>query len=51
MERNNKFLNKAYLKNLFPILFSVLGGTINALVDSIFVSNAIGSDALAGVQI
>ena len=51
MERNNKFLNKAYLKNLFPILFSVLGGTINALVDSIFVSNAIGSNALAAVNV
>ena len=51
MERDSKFLNKAYLKNLFPILFSVLGGTVNALVDSIFVSNAIGTDALAAVNV
>ena len=51
MERDNTFLYKAYLKNLFPILFSVLGGTINALVDSIFVSNVLGSDALAAVNV
>ncbi|MGN0612690.1 MAG: MATE family efflux transporter [Porcipelethomonas sp.] len=51
MERDNRFLNKSYLKNLFPIMFSVLGGTINALVDSIFVSHVIGKNALAAVNV
>ncbi len=51
MERDNRFLNHAYLKNLFPIMFSVLGGTINALVDSVFVSHSIGSDAFAAVNV
>ena len=50
MERNDIFLKKEFEKALFPIMFSVLGGTINALIDSVFVSQSIGSDALAAVN-
>ncbi len=50
MERNDIFLRKEYEKALFPIMFSVLGGTINALIDSAFVSQSIGSKALAAVN-
>ena len=50
MNRDDRFLRREYLKNLFPIMFSVLGGTINALIDSAFVSQRVGSDGLAAVN-
>ena len=50
MNHNNKFLRKEYMKNLFPIMFSVLGGTINALIDSAFVSQKLGNNGLAAVN-
>ena len=51
MNRDNKFLKVQYLKNLFPIIFSVLGGTINALIDSVFVSLFLGEEGLAAVNV
>ena len=51
MERNEGFLKKEYRKNLAPIMLSVLGGTINSLIDGIFVSRAMGADALAAVNL
>ena len=51
MNRDNKFLKRQYLINLFPVIFSVLGGTINALIDSIFVSIFLGEDGLAAVNV
>lgn len=50
MDRDDQFLRKEYLKNLFPVMFSVLGGTINTLIDSVFVSRKLGTDALAAVN-
>lgn len=50
MDRDDQFLRKEYLKNLFPVMFSVLGGTINTLIDSVFVSRKLGADALAAVN-
>lgn len=50
MDRDDQFLRTEYLKNLFPVMFSVLGGTINALIDSVFVSRRLGADALAAVN-
>ena len=50
MDRDDHFLRTEYLKNLFPVMFSVLGGTINALIDSVFVSRRLGADALAAVN-
>ena len=51
MNRDNRFLQREYMKNLLPLMFSVLGGTINALIDSLFVSSRLGSDGLAAVSI
>ena len=51
MNQDDHFLKRAFLKNLFPLMFSVLGGTINALIDSIFVSRVVGSSALAAVNL
>ncbi len=50
MSRDDHFLRTEYLKNLFPVMFSVLGGTVNALIDSVFVSMRLGADALAAVN-
>lgn len=50
MNQNNHFLKKQYLKILFPLMFSVLGGTINALIDSVLVSQSIGEIGLAAVN-
>ena len=51
MNRDDRFLKREYLKNLFPLIFSVLGGTINALIDSAFVSQRLGNDGLAALNI
>ena len=51
MERNERFIKREYRKALFPIMFSVLGGTINTLIDSAFVSQSNGPDALASVNL
>ena len=50
MSRDDHFLRTEYLKNLFPVMFSVLGGTVNALIDSVFVSMRLGADELAAVN-
>ena len=50
MNRDNRFLRKEYIKNLFPLMFSVLGGTINALIDTALVSRRLGDDGLAAVN-
>lgn len=50
MELDNRFLTREYLKNLFPMIFSVLGGTINTLIDSVFISARLGETALAAVN-
>lgn len=49
MERNKSFFVKQFHKALFPVMISVLGGTINAIIDSAFVSRRLDSDALAAV--
>ncbi|MBR5336869.1 MAG: hypothetical protein IK152_02680 [Lachnospiraceae bacterium] len=49
MKRDNKFLKKEFQKALFPVMISVLGGTVNALIDSAFVTRRLDSDALAAV--
>ena len=51
MERNDDFVRKEYKRTLFPILFSVLGGTINTLIDGVFVTQSIGKEALAAVNL
>lgn len=51
LKRNNRFLRKEYRKVLFPIMFSVLGGIINALIDSVFVSRRMGVSGLSAVNL
>ena len=50
MKRDSSFLTKEYVKNLLPVMLSVLGGTVNALIDSLFVSRVLGPDALSAVN-
>ena len=49
MKQNENFLKERYMKALFPIIISVLGGTINTLIDSAFVSQRLGNHGLAAV--
>ena len=51
LRRNDRFLATEYRKVLFPIMFSVLGGTINALIDSVFVSRRMGASGLSAVTL
>jgi len=50
MNQNDNLLKNQYLKILFPLMFSVLGGTINALIDSVIVSQRLGGNGLAAVN-
>ena len=51
LRRDNRFLHREYRKVLFPIMLSVLGGTINALIDSVFVSRRMGVPGLSAVNL
>ena len=51
MNHDDSFLRRQYLINLFPIMFSILGGTINALIDSVFISLVLGKDGLSAVTL
>ena len=51
MSHDDSFLRRQYLINLFPIMFSLLGGTINALIDSVFISLRLGKDGLSAVTL
>ncbi|MCR5303931.1 MAG: hypothetical protein K6E33_05150 [Lachnospiraceae bacterium] len=51
MERNNNFLRKQYMRFLFPVMLSIMGGTINTLIDSAFLSVRLGADAMASVNL
>ena len=50
MLRDGHFLRREYGRTLIPVMFSVLAGTINTLIDSAFVAQRIGNDALAAVN-
>ncbi len=51
LKQNNRLLKREYFKALFPVMFSVLGATMNALIDSVFVSRRLGGNALAAVNL
>ena len=51
LRQDNRLLKREYFRTLFPVMFSVLGATINALIDSVFVSQRLGEDALAAVNL
>lgn len=51
MDHNDRFLRGVFQKFLLPTMLSVLGGTVNALVDCAVVGNLIGADALAAISL
>lgn len=51
LKRNSLFLRREFLRALFPVMLSVLGGTVNTLIDSAFVSRCLDADALAAVSL
>lgn len=51
MKRNEALIRSAFLGNLLPMILSVLGGTVNTLVDSVFVSNTEGPNGLSAVNL
>ncbi|MBQ9483105.1 MAG: hypothetical protein IJU82_02850 [Ruminiclostridium sp.] len=51
LKQDNRLLKKGYFRTLFPIMFSVLGATINAVIDGILVSQKLGRSALAAVNL
>ncbi len=51
LKQDNRLLKREYFKVLFPVMFSVLGATVNALIDSVFVSRRLGGSALAAVNL
>ena len=51
LTRDNRFIKREYRKALFPIMFSVLGGTLNTFIDSCFVSQSMGADAMAAINL
>lgn len=51
MKRNDIIIGKEYKRNLIPMVLSILGGTINTFVDSVFVSQTVGTVGLAAVNL
>ena len=51
MQYNDRFLKQNFTKFLVPSMLSVLGGTINVLVDDIMLAGKLGSEAIATLNI
>lgn len=51
MDRNTRFLEREFGRALIPVMVSVLGGTVNTLIDSVFVTRRLNADALASVSL
>ena len=49
MRQDGRFLHGVFSRFLFPTVLSVLGGTVNVMVDSAIVGNMMGAQALADV--
>lgn len=50
LERDSLFLRREYVKMLFPVMLSVLAGTVNTLIDGAFIAQKLGADGLAAVN-
>ncbi|MBQ3096855.1 MAG: polysaccharide biosynthesis C-terminal domain-containing protein, partial [Kiritimatiellae bacterium] len=50
MIRDERFLRREFNRTLIPVMLSVLAGTVNTLVDSVFISQKLGSAGLAAVN-
>ena len=51
MVRDARFIRREYRRALLPVMISVLGGTVNTLIDSIFVTRRLDATALAAVSL
>ena len=51
MDHNDRFLRSVFQKFLFPTILSVLGGTVNTLVDCAIVGNLMGADSQAAINL
>ncbi len=51
LKQDGRLLKSEYMRTLFPVMFSVLGAVINTLIDSVFVSQRLGSAGLAAVNL
>ncbi len=51
LKQDEQFLKGAYQKALIPCMLSILGGTINILVDGILVGQRIGTNGLAAINL
>lgn len=51
LDHNDRFLRGVFRKFLFPTIVSVLGGTVNTLVDSAIVGRLLGPQALAAINL
>ena len=51
LRHDDRLLRKRYFRTLLPVMFSMLGGTANALIDSALVSVRLGRDALSAVTL
>lgn len=51
LDHNDRFLRGVFRRFLFPTVVSVLGGTVNTLVDSAVVGRLLGPRALAAINL
>ena len=51
MRQDGRFLHGVFSRFLFPTVLSVLGGTVNVMVDSAIVGNMMGAQALAAINL
>ncbi|WP_303790277.1 MATE family efflux transporter [Anaerotruncus colihominis] len=51
MRQDGRFLRGVFNRFLFPTVLSVLGGTVNVLIDSAIVGNMMGAQALAAINL
>lgn len=51
MQSNDRFIRRVFNRFLVPTILSVLGGTVNVLVDNAIVGNLLGPQALAAINL
>ena len=51
LNRNSALIKREYTRALIPVMLSVLGGTVNTLIDSAFVTRRLDAKALVAVDL
>lgn len=51
IKQNDQFIHGVFRRFLVPTMLSVLGGTVNVLVDNAIVGNLLGPEALAAINL